>query len=318
MPAKISEELEHQIIELINQNRSQKEIERITTTSRRVIKRIGIENGAYNINASNKKEEGYMLWRQGKSLTEIQKILNINRGDLSDYIKSRGETISNSSIKFTYNEDVFENINSEEKAYWLGFISADGCICEHIRDGKVKSMNLEIALAIKDISHLKKFCKFIGISDNNIKLKSVYLKATNKTYEACRICIYNTKICNDLIKLGVAPRKTEMLKFCTAVPSGLLIHYLRGYVDADGYILVRRTKSLGLSFMATQSFIDMAINKFNIGHHRIEKKTSTTNVHNLAINCSDSKRLIKDMYFDANIYLDRKYDKVIAVLNSNI
>ena len=32
--------------------------------------------------------------------------------------------------KYNVNHDFFESINTEERAYWLGFISADGCISE--------------------------------------------------------------------------------------------------------------------------------------------------------------------------------------------
>ena len=31
-------------------------------------------------------------------------------------------------MKHNLNKDYFKNIDNEEKAYWLGFIAADGCI----------------------------------------------------------------------------------------------------------------------------------------------------------------------------------------------
>ena len=62
--------------------------------------------------------------------------------------------------KYTYNENYFKIIDSEEKAYWLGFLYADGCITRFYRNEKLKSMSLELTLQSNDIEHLKKFLKF--------------------------------------------------------------------------------------------------------------------------------------------------------------
>ena len=53
-----------------------------------------------------------------------------------------------------YNRHIFDEINSPEKAYWLGFIVADG----YLNDDKNM---LRIKLGNKDKSHLEKFIKFL-------------------------------------------------------------------------------------------------------------------------------------------------------------
>ena len=35
--------------------------------------------------------------------------------------------IRNRTSKYKYQQDIFKNIDTAEKAYWLGFLAADGC-----------------------------------------------------------------------------------------------------------------------------------------------------------------------------------------------
>lgn len=53
---------------------------------------------------------------------------------------------------------IFENIDTEEKAYWLGFLYADGCVGS-------KESKVELSLAEKDLRHMEKFRSFIGIEN---------------------------------------------------------------------------------------------------------------------------------------------------------
>lgn len=59
--------------------------------------------------------------------------------------------------KYVYNKDYFEKINTSEKAYWLGFLYADGCITRFYKGEVLKSMSLEITLKDADCEHLIKF-----------------------------------------------------------------------------------------------------------------------------------------------------------------
>ena len=52
---------------------------------------------------------------------------------------------------YKYNENFFEKIDSPRKAYWLGFLYADGCILD-----QRKSKILEITLSKNDKNHLQK------------------------------------------------------------------------------------------------------------------------------------------------------------------
>lgn len=134
--------------------------------------------------------------------------------------------------KYTYNKDYFSKIDTSEKAYWLGFLYADGCITRFYKGDELRSMSLEITLQSQDREHLEKFKDSLNanvpIQDRTIAGK----------YKANRLVINNTKLCNDLIKLGCTPQKSLTLTFPTEeqLKNEYISHFIRGYFDGDGCV----------------------------------------------------------------------------------
>ena len=134
--------------------------------------------------------------------------------------------------KYTYNKNYFKQITTETQAYWLGFLYADGCISRFYRNEKLKSMSLELTLQSNDIKHLENFRNDL---EANIPIQH---KIISNKYEADRIVINCTYMCQDLINLGCTPTKSLTLEFPNneIVPKHLLKHFIRGYFDGDGGI----------------------------------------------------------------------------------
>jgi len=100
------------------------------------------------------KDNIIRLYREGMDCVQIknkmnlkghQQVLNVLH-KLPDWIPRRTKTYAR---KYTLNESFFKEINTEEKAYILGFVCADGHI--DIITGRLK-----ILLAQKDIDILEK------------------------------------------------------------------------------------------------------------------------------------------------------------------
>jgi intein/homing endonuclease len=112
-------------------------------------------------------------------------------------------------------------------AWCLGFIAADGCILLGPRNGGT----LSITVSQKDKEILKKI---------NHNMKSNYpirnIK-TNLGTSACRLDITVREIVDDLIKIGITPKKSKTLKWPQSIPSELSWHFIRGYYDGDGSIM---------------------------------------------------------------------------------
>lgn len=221
---------------------------------------------------------------------------------------------------YKHNESYFEKIDSEEKAYWLGFLYADGCIVRYYKDKEkkiVRSMSLEITLAEKDRGHLEKFKNALN---SNIVIRNRITKLNGKEYKSCRIVIYSTKICEDLINLGCTPKKTYTLTFPTfdIVPKEYMRHFVRGFFDGDGCICVTEmsgnphiiTCFTGMESML-QNILDYLISEQvirkipKLQYDKRGSKACDLYIHGT----DDNKEFLDFLYKDSNVYLDRKYQQ---------
>ena len=201
----------------------------------------------------------------------------------------------------------FETIDTEEKAYWLGFLYADGNV--HLNEDKV-----ELGLAEKDLHHIEKFKDFIGLPN-----KISYRPKTN----SYRFSFRSKMLKADLIDKGCTPKKSLTLKFPTnqQVPKKLIRHFIRGYFDGDGWF-TSTDKSLQLGFIGTLDFIqgvlkqlphEMTLNKIHYVHpnqNKIPRRYLMSKKIYIAA-------FLIYMYKDAHIFLDRKYSHAISWLVSN-
>lgn len=208
-------------------------------------------------------------------------------------------------IKYNLNEKYFENIDCQEKSYWLGFLMADG----NIFLGKGNKKYLRLELSAKDLSHLQNFLKCIN---SDVPIKYRYKK---NTYY---ISISNQKICNDLINLNCIPRKTFNLKF-PKLKKYLIPHFVRGYFDGDGCISKRKNKNSYTCFFLGQPFFLEELNSYlyQIGIDKKIKRHSKSNVFKINIyKKSEIDSLYVWMYSEMNICLYRKYNKFIERIKS--
>lgn len=144
--------------------------------------------------------------------------------------------------KYEIDENFFEQIDSESKAYFLGFLYTDGSVSSDESQNKRVTMQLNV----KDIKILEKFRKELKT------LKPIYTKKRKdrvyKNYKvkestSSTINISNVKIRNDLIKLGMVPNKTKTMTFPNykKLPERFVRHFIRGVFDGDGTIAKSNT-----------------------------------------------------------------------------
>ncbi|MEE0930544.1 MAG: hypothetical protein UIM53_06045 [Acutalibacteraceae bacterium] len=120
-------------------------------------------------------------------------------------------------------EDFFENIDSEEKAYFLGLIITDGCIHED----KKRETSVSITLIDEDSYLLEYFRDIIGSEK----------KVAHDGRGCSQITIYSNKMAKDLEKYGIVPRKSLSTIFPQNIDNkDMYRHILRGIFDGDGSI----------------------------------------------------------------------------------
>jgi endogenous inhibitor of DNA gyrase (YacG/DUF329 family) len=215
-----------------------------------------------------------------------------------------------------YNRDFFEKIDTEEKAYWLGFIFADGNI-------NSVSNKVQITLAKKDKKHLEKFCNIFkrkleefeqGGVPHNGKIKTSVLY-----FVRCAIC--SRKMWNDLYDKGIDPNKTfkDNIEIFKYVPENLLNHFIRGFFDGDGSISKRSKNDVSdiysFKIVGTEKILNSISDIFSI-NCKIRKMRVVPEKTIYRIYCSGNCQLIaiRDwLYQNSHIYLERKkiiFDKI--------
>lgn len=234
------------------------------------------------------------------SLTEMGKREKVDRRTLAKHFKELGIEIVNKQNCSKFNEHIFDQIDSEEKAYWLGFIFADGYISSSPLREEVKSVyQFEISLGIKDIEHLNKFKKFIEFKKDIITDNS-----------RCRFIVANKHLWTTLNELGCTPNKSLSLKFPN-IPQNLVKHFIRGYFDGDGCIsrhvhntcVTPHIELLGTKQMLEHVLLYSGISakyKHDIRHS--EETWSLEWTKDLGI------EFINYLYNNCSIYLNRKYE----------
>lgn len=243
------------------------------------------------------KDELVEKYESGMSIYEIAKQIGENQQAVSNTLK-KYTTLRPKAI-YDLDEHYFSAIDTEDKAYFLGFIAADGAVVNNGSDVMV----LTISINKKDIEILENMKASMKSTHNIQKLQR----------DQVRLAIANKKLLSDLMKLGIHERKSldlePMLKF---IPNSLKHHFIRGYFDGDGSIFWTKTGSKNkrryVAIRGTKNFLEEIQAFFGVGG-TIQFNTGT---HQLRIGAkADVEHIYQIMYQDASVRLERKYLKFI-------
>ena len=266
------------------------------------------------------------LYNEHKSLTVVAKIIKADRNKLVKKLKALGVEVDYSANDVKkYDETFFEKIDTEEKAYWLGFIYADGWVIKnHSEDKqgkKIKKYSLNLEISEKDKEHLIKFAKTICLNFEESMLysreRTIFYEhlCEEKKYKMVSFQVSSKKIVEDIIKLGCVPNKTLIKTFPTynEVPKELMIAFMRGYADGNGNVTKQKAWSISTgSESFARKFLE-EMNKqadLNLTYVRKVKKTNCW-----VFNLGTGKTAVKvfDLMYNekTTVYLERKYEKFI-------
>ena len=251
-------------------------------------------------------------YMNGDSAISIAKQFNVSPTPIYKLLKNRNikiRTISEASRKYSLNEQYFEEINSPNKAYFLGFLFADGYNDE-------KRNSIEVSCSEKDEELILKLNKEI---ESNKPIQ--YFKIKDKKY--CRISWCSEKISRDLCNIGCKQAKTFKITY-PKIDKLFEKDFIRGYFDGDGcisYSYVKKDNYFGnifngvITFVGTELFClhlkdillkEIYVNSSILCRHPLNKN----NIRTLQISGNNQVRRLADwMYADSDLFLKRKKDK---------
>lgn len=211
------------------------------------------------------------------------------------------------------NHSYFKDIGTEKKAYWLGFLYADGNVMHYKEKGNCYVLTLELKYEDKYMLELLKESLESDrkidecYSEREIQKDSKYKKPKHNA----RIMFNSKQIFEDLNRYGVVPNKTFKIKELPQIDKSLLRHFIRGYFDGDGTVYkVTKNQNIKFGFYGTYDFITNMKNTLTQEIELNSVKVIKQKESNVSFITYSSKNNIIDfynyIYRDSTIYLKRK------------
>ena len=261
---------------------------------------------------SNKKliySEILTKYNTGKyKYKDLAKEYNFSSNGIRLILKKMGAklmTLSESNRKYSLNENYFETIDTEDKAYFLGLMYADGY-------NQVSKNVTRLSLQQEDRHILEQFKKQIN---SNKPLSFIDRNSKNPKHKnMLSVIICSHKISQDLKKMGCGQKKSFDIRLPNSyqVPDLLMRHFIRGFFDGDGCISLKKHTLyrehhrffLCSNFEFLTQLQDYLVKTLNISKTKLQNRINIYQLTNAKK--SDINKIYHYLYDGANFYLKRK------------
>jgi hypothetical protein len=295
----------------------------------KLLKRSGIDRRPIGRKKIQVEDEPKIIemYLEGMSAPEIAEKFNVAHTLILRYLKLNNikrRDASECHRIYEINEDFFDVIDSQEKAYFLGFLYADGC---NSKDGK--HFGIELETSDRDI--LEKMSRLIWTENpldhikDTIRNRSVR-GAKEKDYYSSLLNVHSKHMCMKLTELGCVQAKSLILKFPEWLKdSELQRHFIRGHYDGDGGVHISdiRKNIVTTKITSTKEFCgsvrDIVFEQTGIKFGEpslVSKEKRNTYIIGMS-GTRQIQNFLSWLYKDATIYLDRKYNLYLELIEKN-
>jgi hypothetical protein len=177
--------------------------------------------------------------------------------------------------------DYFHTIDAKEKAYWLGFLYADGFITE-----QHGSIEIRLELSKDDENSVDRFCRDLGLNND----KKEYRRHRKIEKECVEIRFACRKMSDDLIRHGLRFRKSKIIEYPKLSSRDLELAFLLGYYDGDGKHNTTEISS------GNRRFLEQVANRFDLPS-KIRLQTGEKEIYGRKI-----KGTVCRMYLGAQLF----------------
>lgn len=242
------------------------------------------------------------LYQSGLTISQVADKFNVSYTGMLNALRKLGVTRRPAARKYVVNEHIFDVIDTEEKAYWLGFLYADGCLIK---------THVTLTLAEKDRDHIERFVDFMG-SDTPISIKTQNLQTKNP-YPRATVTISGKHLSERLKELGiVVARPVPVQDIWRQIPPNLLHHWVRGFFDGDGCAEKRPHIHFAVTLPTGDSLKELLAKSAGTNPNIKMVKNVKSNIivslkykgHNNAM------KIIHYMYDNATIWMPRKKERI--------
>ena len=263
---------------------------------------------------------------EGFNTVKIGQLLNRSDSSIGRFLRKNGFKNTGTNSKLTNNdkklirqlylsgltskqiyENYFKEINTCDKAYFLGLLLMDGNVINNRKKGNC--WTIQISLIDKDKYILEKLKENVK-SDNKV----------GSSNNMCYFSMFSSKMARNKKKYGIIPRKSLVLEKLPNIEDKYMPDLIRGIFDANGSVYItNKNKKLHFSFYSTHSMLesikDLLRNKLNFPNNKIidQKK------HKVSLMSFSAKKDIINfynyIYYNEEVTcLKRKKDKFYKYL----
>ncbi len=203
-------------------------------------------------------EQGLSRKEISKKMDRTEKSINCKMNELQLFIKPQSKQFETVSRRvYTVDDNYFENIDSQKKAYWLGWMITDGYVVSKLNTnrGVIRSNTVGLQLVKTDLDVIKEFSKdtnstfpiTIHKKNKEILYKN---KITGKEHiikgnDQCVFSVSSAKMVEDLLKYGVVQNKTYTVGFPELLPLEYAPGFIAGAISGDGCVDVKKNHKSG-------------------------------------------------------------------------
>ena len=261
-----------------------------------------------------KEQMKYMYEIERKSTVEIAKISDTSPSMISYHLGTVGAMIRSSKESHTIyrvNEAYFDNIDNIDKAYWLGYLMADGYNNEK---------NPSVGIVSKDLDTVIAFKKSINTEAPIKYITNTYASGNSHTY--ARITVYNPHMSQALAKHGCIQAKTFRTTFLKDKEE-LIPAFMLGYFDADGSIWMSKSSNCidvagTLDFLKAYQAEFIKSCKFNDVGLKAFKSIYVLRYGGIRNLLKVYRFFYKNIYGCPSYFLKRKHDRFVSYIGEKI
>jgi len=237
----------------------------------------------------------------GETIESLATAAGISWGTMKDALHRWGATMRRSGPTRLYrlDESFFERIDTEEKAYWLGFAFADGSVIANCRVFRTE-------LHRRDVQHLRKLATAL---QTDIPIKPF------PAHSSYYLAVGSAKLCRFLSRHGCVPNKT-CRHGTPKIAKKLLRHFYRGVVDGDGSLFCStKSKAWAFDCVGSRVFIEdfqaWLMRRLGLSATKLRCRGEAWSVR------YDGTRQVAQigrlLYANATVFLDRKNAKYLQL-----
>ena len=286
------------------------DIAKIYKTSVSSITRALENNGVYPRNLLPKTKENINLiisdYEQGYSMEYIAKKYGVSRSTISTLLKDNNIKIRPAyKTTYTLNEKFFDIIDTPEKAYIIGMLAADGCVCKN---------TITLSLQENDKHILEEINSLLG---SNRPLHFIKMDVGKNKWS---LVITNKYMSNSLISKGIIENKSLFLEYPECITVDLFPHFLRGLLDGDGTIGSTRYH---VGYTGTKMLLfniaEKIENILNIHFYPQKEHCNNDITYSIGIYRQDHCiKFLNYIYQNSTIHLYRKYELYQKYINKTL